>query len=105
MPLDAPVMKTSGDGALIDPASPGERPAPAAPGGPRAAAGRSRSWRRWATRRNEGRARAALQVDDARQVVVFHPLGVNDALALGDDHGQVRAQALDVAKGMQEVAL
>ena len=77
MPLDAPVMKTSGAAPLIAP--------------PPGAA-------------DEGRARAALEVDDARQVVVLHALGANDALALGDDHRQVRAHPLDVAKRVQELA-
>ena len=37
-------------------------------------------------------------------MVVLHAVGANHALPLGDDHRQVRAQPLDVAKRVQEVA-
>src|SRR3954471_11337472 len=87
MPLDAPVMNSSG--ALT-----GRR------------SGRSdcgSSWRA-PTCRQEDRAHTALEVERVREVVVLHAAGAHFGVALRDDDRQMRAHALGRKEGMQEFA-
>ncbi len=78
MPLDAPVMKTSGAATLIFGA--------ARRGGVKVALVRPL--------RSTMRARLSYSMPSARTMLC----------ALGDDHRQMRAQSLDVAERMQELA-